>query len=298
MKRVTLLLCLLAIGTIVFTGCKKEGCTDPEATNYDADAKDDDGSCIYPDNQLPQITDFKINGASATSGDHKPGDSVMINFVASDAEGLSSYEIQEQVSGATLPTTVDEGDISGGSSNVSYNYVVSATAAIGSIITLTSIVIDEDLDSASTTYSITVISSMVDYTGQFYHVEGTLKGAYDLDQNVEISAGGEEADKDMRNYDGAGNPFTGSWQIGNSTTYVKDNAFDYGAATPSTAAAAYNAGGVITDVMSPADGDIYIANLRGNNDYVVIKITNNDENDNTCSCGNLGILEFKYKKSN
>ncbi|GAB4278940.1 MAG: hypothetical protein Kow0068_02750 [Marinilabiliales bacterium] len=30
-----------------FTSCKKEGCTDPTATNYDEKAKKDDGSCIY-----------------------------------------------------------------------------------------------------------------------------------------------------------------------------------------------------------------------------------------------------------
>lgn len=35
---------LLTLGT---TGCKKEGCTDPLSTNYDPDAKKDDGSCVY-----------------------------------------------------------------------------------------------------------------------------------------------------------------------------------------------------------------------------------------------------------
>jgi len=35
----------LAFGT---TSCKKEGCTDSNATNYDANAKKDDGSCEYP----------------------------------------------------------------------------------------------------------------------------------------------------------------------------------------------------------------------------------------------------------
>jgi hypothetical protein len=34
---------------VLSTSCtKEEGCTDPTATNYDADAEDDDGSCVYP----------------------------------------------------------------------------------------------------------------------------------------------------------------------------------------------------------------------------------------------------------
>jgi hypothetical protein len=31
----------------LFTGCKKEGCNDPDATNYNADAGKDDGSCLF-----------------------------------------------------------------------------------------------------------------------------------------------------------------------------------------------------------------------------------------------------------
>ena len=33
---------------ISLTSCKKEGCTDPQATNYSAEATEDDGSCILP----------------------------------------------------------------------------------------------------------------------------------------------------------------------------------------------------------------------------------------------------------
>ncbi|MBL7898430.1 MAG: hypothetical protein JNJ99_07835 [Crocinitomicaceae bacterium] len=43
---------ILLVGIILFglsTSCKKEGCTDSTATNFDADAKKDDGSCIFPE---------------------------------------------------------------------------------------------------------------------------------------------------------------------------------------------------------------------------------------------------------
>jgi len=42
-----LIYALLAV-SIIFSACKKEeGCTDPTATNYNSDAKKDDGSCAY-----------------------------------------------------------------------------------------------------------------------------------------------------------------------------------------------------------------------------------------------------------
>lgn len=48
MKRYSILfLFLLSLVAISTTGCKKEGCTDPAANNFDVDAKDDDGSCTY-----------------------------------------------------------------------------------------------------------------------------------------------------------------------------------------------------------------------------------------------------------
>ncbi|MEX2595979.1 MAG: hypothetical protein WEC59_03535 [Salibacteraceae bacterium] len=55
MKRIYLsatksLAALLALGFVLsVSSCKREGCTDPEATNYDEKAKEDDGSCNYPD---------------------------------------------------------------------------------------------------------------------------------------------------------------------------------------------------------------------------------------------------------
>jgi hypothetical protein len=45
------LVAMMLIGGVgaTATSCKKKGCTDSTATNYDADAKKDDGSCTFPD---------------------------------------------------------------------------------------------------------------------------------------------------------------------------------------------------------------------------------------------------------
>lgn len=51
MKKVNFILVALLMGiagTLTLTSCQKEGCTDPNANNYDPDAKNSDGSCLYP----------------------------------------------------------------------------------------------------------------------------------------------------------------------------------------------------------------------------------------------------------
>lgn len=43
--KITYLTIVLVAGALAFTSCKKKGCTDPNALNYDASAEKDDGSC-------------------------------------------------------------------------------------------------------------------------------------------------------------------------------------------------------------------------------------------------------------
>ena len=48
MKRKLFLLSLIAfVLALVIAGCQREGCTDSKATNYDPDAKKDNGTCVY-----------------------------------------------------------------------------------------------------------------------------------------------------------------------------------------------------------------------------------------------------------
>lgn len=130
---------------------------------------------------------------------------------------------------------------------------------------------------------------------KFYHIAGTLQGAYDLANGALKSAGDPDAEKDMKNTDLAATAFTGSWEAGNSTMFVKTTSA-YGAiGTVEAAELAYNSGTATSSVTNPVANDVYVAKLRGTDNYVVIQILTVDPNDNTCSCLNKGVLTFKYK---
>ena len=48
MKRKLFAVALMAVGLMfAMAGCQKEGCTDSKASNYDPDAKKDNGTCVY-----------------------------------------------------------------------------------------------------------------------------------------------------------------------------------------------------------------------------------------------------------
>jgi len=216
-------------------------------------------------------------------------------------------EFSISVDGAALAGPTDDGN------NLPYsisnaddeNYMDGITVNVGmnpGIRTYTFTVTDDDglNDRVTVTVNITTATTPLgtEVNGAFFHVGGSLEGAYDLVNDGVVAASGNEADKDMKNTDMAGDPFTGSWEAGagNGTTFVLDNSYDYANASVETAAAAYAAGTATNQVNNPSDGDIYIARLRGGSDFAVIKIANVDPTDNTCSCLNLGKITFDYKK--
>jgi len=59
------LLYLFLFLPLIFSSCKKEeGCKDSAATNYNADAEEDDGSCLYSIIGLWNVDDMIIGGIS------------------------------------------------------------------------------------------------------------------------------------------------------------------------------------------------------------------------------------------
>jgi hypothetical protein len=110
----TLIILSIGLGALTFTACKKKGCTDNGAVNFNSKAKKDDGSCLYkPIIKLNGQTSVTINvgssytdaGATATN---KDGSSVTVttnnqvdtttvgtysvNYAASNSNGTSTAQ--------------------------------------------------------------------------------------------------------------------------------------------------------------------------------------------------------------
>ncbi len=85
-----LMLVVTFSSTALFTSCKKEGCTDSTATNYDEDADDDDGSCVYPMEE--DDIEFMITNPAAGST-FSMGDTVHIDAMITSSGEVHGYEV-------------------------------------------------------------------------------------------------------------------------------------------------------------------------------------------------------------
>jgi hypothetical protein len=101
MKRVFF---LMILGAVVFSSCNSDGCIDPTALNYDPNAKNDDGGCVYVTENLKMsfysklgTEDFAYNTVATTSN----GRSVKFTRVQMYMSGLvfngtgGQYEISD-----------------------------------------------------------------------------------------------------------------------------------------------------------------------------------------------------------
>lgn len=82
-------------GSLVFGmgACKKKGCTDSTATNYDSNAKKDDGSCTYaaaptPDTEAPKVA---IDAPAANTTFVAGTDNISLAVTITDNKGVKEW---------------------------------------------------------------------------------------------------------------------------------------------------------------------------------------------------------------
>lgn len=109
MKKLTFISALIILMGAVFTSCsKKEGCTDPAATNFDVDAQKDDGSCVYPAEPEPEPEPtatasinvnftFNFDGVPVNNNNFN-----MYNYVTQDGDTFSITRIRYLISDLSL----------------------------------------------------------------------------------------------------------------------------------------------------------------------------------------------------
>ncbi|PKP19883.1 MAG: hypothetical protein CVU05_10305 [Bacteroidetes bacterium HGW-Bacteroidetes-21] len=152
------------------------------------------------------------------------------------------------------------------------------------------------------TFKVYVASFMLDENeGIIYNSLSGQPYGWDLILNLPRTDTDNEADIDMYNFTdivefGAPYFFNNGWFSGNATRYKRANWYDYDNATTETAVDAFS-GGTITDYPATqataiTTGDIYIANLRNQNNWCVIKITEV----NRTTGDNQDYIRFTYKK--
>lgn len=109
MKKIGLLLLVVSI----IAGCgKKEGCIDNTATNYDAEAEKNDGSCIYPSTTATTATGStdSISTGGTTGGTNTGGGVDTININTCVGNTINIADVSVKVNYVTKLNEFNEGD--------------------------------------------------------------------------------------------------------------------------------------------------------------------------------------------
>lgn len=93
------------IGLFALMGCENEGCTDPDATNYDSAAEENDGSCLYDDDNNNETE----AGQEALGTE---GEEVSEEGPVSEGEGVSEGQPVAEGEGGGTDSISTEGEVS------------------------------------------------------------------------------------------------------------------------------------------------------------------------------------------
>lgn len=102
MKNIFLLLTFGLLLTTI-TSCKKEGCTDNNATNYNSDAKEDDESCTYLGDQYVSKYDVSEDCEPFVQQDYE----IEILLYSADKSKISIYHLGNLEETNIIPIIAD-----------------------------------------------------------------------------------------------------------------------------------------------------------------------------------------------
>jgi hypothetical protein len=264
---------------LTFTACKKDE-TDDIIINENPTVKFTVGEGFVSGNATVE------NGSAITIG---------IEATSYGSTKLKTLSVTRTFTGGTVEDVDTQSDIN----EVFAGYVFTGNAATTAGIEIwTATVVDKDNKTSTATLILTTNDGFnVEVSGAFFHVFGSLKGAYDLVNDVLIAENEDESLKDMKNIDQGAVTFTGGWESGsgNGSLFLKANGLvDYDNVVYSELKNNFTTG--LATIVSPQAGDLYIAHLRGQDDYALIKITEVDAANNDCQCTYTGKISFDYKK--
>lgn len=225
------------------------------------------------------------------------GDTIMfeVSIVAEDK--LETIEVRKGT------TTIDDvTDFDNPESHVyDFIYVVEAADA-GKTLEFAFIITDKKDVSITENYEVSIngLLTLLEYekSGSILGNKiGPNESAWNLVTNVRESG---SATSDMQNPSiGTGTEaeqWIKGWDAETSTMFVKANDYDYENAAVETAESTYASGSASGQVRDVAVGDIYIAKIRGGDEYAVIKITKVDDLI-TGGASHTEEIGFDYKKS-
>lgn len=222
--------------------------------------------------------------------------------IMGNSNSISNYSLKRiKIFRSTISNTIPflDSTISGKNLVMFYN-IVSHTSTVTETFTVK--LEDNNGEVNTVTFKIYVASFLIDeHEGIIYNSLGTGNYGWDMLLNLPRTTSDNESDIDMYNFTdvsefGAPYYFNNGWTAGNATRFKRANWYEYENATQETAVDAYT-GGTIS--VFPSDqatavsaGDIYIVNLRNQNQYCVLKITEV----NRTTGDNMDYVRFTYKK--
>lgn len=116
MKNSTYLIATLLLIGVGFTSCKKEGCTDSTATNYNPNATSDDGSCEF--DPTPTTT---APGSFTPNFTGEFGALIAVKTITSTTNPLGTFDVEAGTAVAVFSTNGGQAFLNAGTVNCNSN---------------------------------------------------------------------------------------------------------------------------------------------------------------------------------